>query len=249
MTGLSFGRRLQTKCLDLSRVTLVSATNIDPRRNLRALEVSQVGIQFAEVVLITRLSPLREVKGMRVEVIQDLPVGYDEFSRFMLFELYKHIRTEFALFVHHRAHVVRPQSWTDEFLKYDYVGAPWVPQTHFTNEGLEVRVGNGGFSLRSQRLMRAPSQLNLSFTDNGTGFFHEDGQLCVYHRHELETHGVRFAPVDVAAQFSTEQPVPETVEKPFGFHNNRSAVPKLYFLRNWINRRFQTISEPADGNN
>jgi Protein of unknown function (DUF5672) len=222
--------------LDLSNVTLVSVSGIDPEKNLRALEISRVGIHFGDIVLISRLKPKRSVRGVRVETIVNPNWTYDEFSKFMLFDLFKHIDTEFALFVHHRAHVVRPSSWSDDFLKYDYVGAPWAHQTHFTPAGTEVRVGNGGFSLRSQRLMRAPSELGLDFTDNQTGFFHEDGQLCVYHRQRLEEYGIRFAPVDVAARFATETLVNESVRTPFGYHNSRSAVPLLFHPINLMRR-------------
>lgn len=222
--------------LSLPNVTLVSVSGIDPEKNLRALEISRVGIQFGDVVMISRLRPKRSVDGVRVDPIVNSNWTYDEFSKYMLYELFKHVHTEFALFVHHRAHVVRPHSWSDEFLEYDYIGAPWAPQTHFTSEGTEVRVGNGGFSLRSQRLMRAPSELGLSFTDNGTGYFHEDGQLCVYHRHRLEEHGVRFAPVEVAARFATETAVTESAKKPFGYHNSRSAVPFFFYPLNFAKR-------------
>jgi hypothetical protein len=214
----------------------VSVTGVDPAKNLRALEISRVGLNFADIVLFSRLEPRRKVGGIRVESITNPNWTYDEFSKFMLFELFKHVKTEFALFVHHRAHVLRPKAWTDEFLNYDYVGAPWSASTHFTNERVEVRVGNGGFSLRSQRLMRAPTELNLPFTDNGTGYFHEDGQLCVYHRDQLEKHGIEFPPVEVAAHFSTEVEVPETVRKSFGYHNNRSSVPSLFYVSNRFKR-------------
>lgn len=227
---------------NLNSVSLVSVTGVDPEKNLRALEISRVGLNFAEIVLLSRLEPRRKVDGIRVESITNSNWTYDEFSKFMLFELFKHVRTEFALFVHHRAHVLRPKAWTDEFLNYDYVGAPWSAATHFTNEGVEVRVGNGGFSLRSQRLMRAPTELGLPFTDNGTGYFHEDGQLCVYHRDRLEKHGIRFAPVEVAAQFSTEKKVPERVKKSFGFHNSRSAVPWFFYSRNLASRNRRSLS-------
>ena len=108
--------------------------------------------------------------------------------------------------------------WTEKFLKYDYVGAPWAPNTHFTkNSGTEIRVGNGGFSLRSRKLLRTPTALDIPFSDYGTGFWHEDGFLCVHNREVLELYGIKFAPVEVAAQFSTELTVPETI-KSFGGH-------------------------------
>lgn len=84
--------------------------------------------------------------------------------------------------------------------------------------------------------MRAPTELSLPFTDNGTGYFHEDGQLCVYHRDQLESHGIRFAPVELAARFATESWLEGAVSKPFGYHNTRSAKPFLFETRNKLTR-------------
>jgi hypothetical protein len=225
--------------LHLPSVTLVSVTGIDPRRNLRALEVSRVGIGFAEVLLLSRITPKAIPDAIKFEKIKADLWSYNEFSRFVLYELYKHVHTEFALFVHHGATVLRPNCWSDEFLSYDYIGAPWKPGVHSTDSGREVVVGNGGFSLRSQKLMKAPTDLSLPFTDNGTGFFHEDGQICVYHRDRLEGHGITFAPVEIAAKFATETWRDGAVSKPFGYHNTRSAKPFLFETRNKL-RRLQT---------
>ena len=131
---------------------------------------------------------------------------------------------------------MRPHRWTEEFLNYDYIGAPWEPGLHFTKSGKEVLVGNGGFSLRSQKIMTAPRVLNLPFTDNGTGYFHEDGQLCNYHRERLEEHGIKFAPVDLAAKFSKEICGDKSGVKPFGYHNARIAKPFMFEIRNKIQR-------------
>lgn len=227
---------MKNSFLHLPSVSLVSATGIDPRKNLRALEVSQVGIKFGEVVLLSRIVPSSVPSNIRFEKVMNESGSYDEFSRFILYELFRYINTEFALLVHNRATVLRPGSWIDEFLDYDYVGAPWSPGVHRTPSGKDVLVGNGGFSLRSQKLMKAPTDLSLPFTDNGTGFFHEDGQLCVYHRDRLERHGINFAPVELAAKFATETWHDGAVSQPFGYHNTRSAKPFLFEIRNKLTR-------------
>ena len=225
----------------LRSVTLVSVTGIDPKKNLRALEVSRVGLKFGEVLLLSRFAPKTIPDGIKFEKIKSDLWSYDEFSRFVLYELFKYVQTEFALFVHHRATVLRPKSWSDEFLSYDYIGAPWKPGVHVTKSGKEVVVGNGGFSLRSQKIMRAPTELSLPFTDNGTGYFHEDGQLCNYYRDRLEEHGVMYAPVELAAKFATETWLDGAVDEPFGYHNARSAKPFLFEIRNKL-ARLQTYA-------
>jgi hypothetical protein len=45
----------------------------------------------------------------------------------------------------------------------------------------------------------------------------------VYYRQELEAAGIRFAPADVAARFSHELDVPESVAEPFGFHDYKTT--------------------------
>lgn len=186
--------------LNLKDVTLVAVTDLHIEGTEHALKKSQEGIEFGAV-----------------KFLQPTLGSSDEYSRYVLFELTKHVDTPFALLVQHDGYVTNPEMWTDEFLEYDYIGAPWPPETHYTPRGTEVRVGNGGFSLRSKKLLGAFNELRLKFTDNGTGFFHEDGQICNYYRKTLEDYGIKFAPVELAARFSTELQVPETT-KSFGKH-------------------------------
>lgn len=187
--------------LHLPSVSLLAVTSLHFEETERAIKKSQEGIKFAETIYIT---------DANLE-------SSDEYSRYMLYEAGKRVKTPFALVIQYDGYVLRPDLWTDEFLKYDYVGAPWPPNMHFTDKGVEVRVGNGGFSLRSKKLLGSFNDLDLEFTDNGTGFYHEDGQICNYYRHQLEAYGIKFAPVELAARFSTELRVPETVES-FGGH-------------------------------
>jgi hypothetical protein len=63
--------------------------------------------------------------------------------------VWRKVQTPHFLVVQWDGWVVEPKLWTDEFLKYDYIGAPW-------SEGdvNGYRVGNGGFSLRSVDMAR-----------------------------------------------------------------------------------------------
>lgn len=188
--------------LKLPLVTLVACGSSKYRDSIKeSMNKSSDLVDFADEIL----------------VIDDKIDSSDNYSKFVLFELDKFVKTPFALVVQNDSGVLRPEMWTDEFLKYDYIGAPWTPNTHFTKNGIEVRVGNGGFSLRSKKLLTAFNEYNLPFIDNGTGFFHEDGLICNYYREFLESKGFLFAPVDVAAQFSHEIDCPETVPS-FGYH-------------------------------
>ncbi len=76
---------------------------------------------------------------------------------------------------------------------------------------MDVVVGNGGFSLRSRKLLKALARLP---TVPGVN---EDWTISELHRPALERDfGIRFAPPETAARFSYEQRHPG---KPtFGFH-------------------------------
>ncbi len=219
--------------LQLPNVTAVSVSGISTVGAVKSLELSMRGIDFHQALVISHKPP--ETSNPRITFKQCLPTDLqsqdrtntDDYSKFLLFRLADFIETDYALIVHNDAYVIRPHRWTNEFLKYDYIGPPWAPNVHFTPSGKNVRVGNGGFSLRSKKMLNALNDLHLPFTDGGTGFFHEDGILCVYHRDALETAGLKFAPVELASLFGLEQDCPDSHPTPFGFHNNRNALPTL----------------------
>ena len=98
-----------------------------------------------------------------------------------------------------------PAAWDPAFLDCDYIGAAW----HWHDDGM--RVGNGGFSLRSRRLLDALQDPRI-----GLGGA-EDETICRTFRPLLEReYGIRFADEPLADRFSFEAAYP--VGKPFGFH-------------------------------
>jgi UDP-glucose 4-epimerase len=213
--------------IQLPNVTLfaVACTKVD--ETIYALRKSMEGIKFAEAILITHEKISLDALGIKVYNIDKL--NYKEYNHFVAYKLPPYIKTDYALHVQNDGYILRPEKWDPEFLKYDYIGAPWPPNVHFTNEGVNVRVGNGGFAFRSKKLLNILNELNLPFTDNGTGFFHEDGLLCVYHRRALEDAGIKFAPVEVASRFSHETDCFDSVWKPFGFHGSKLVLPRVFW--------------------
>ena len=97
------------------------------------------------------------------------------------------------------------KSWQDEFLQYDYIGAPWL-----YSDGKDV--GNGGFSLRSKLL-----QIFLA-NDEFIEITHpEDDCICRLYRSYLEKiYGIKFPNDDTADQFAYELRTP--IYDTFGFH-------------------------------
>lgn len=198
-------------------VTLVAVACTKVPETIEVLKKCQEQMSFTRTVLFTH----EDVEVPGVDVVKVEKLDYKGYNGFVAMKLWQYIGTDHVLLVQNDGYITDAAQWSEDFLKYDYIGAPWPVPTdevsYRTPSGKLVRVGNGGFSFRSRKLLRAPTLLGLEFTDKGTGFWHEDGFLCVHHRHELEAHGIKFAPVEVAAQFSTELTVPET-RKSFGGH-------------------------------
>lgn len=221
--------------IQIQNVTLVAISSIKIDETIKALELSMDGINFHEAILISHEKPKNLPDIIRFEQCQPIR-SLDEYSRFMAYDLARFIDSKFALVIQYDGYVVRPRKWNDRFLEYDYIGAPWPPNAHFTKDGTNVRVGNGGFSLRSKKLMDALNELHLPFTDNGTGFYNEDGLICSYYRKNLEDYGVRFAPVEVASLFSHEHDCEDSQPEPFGFHKNTKIIPTFFFFNHWLRK-------------
>ncbi|EQA97234.1 hypothetical protein L286_23185 [Sphingobium sp. HDIP04] len=126
------------------------------------------------------------------------------YSKFILSQLVHYVATSHCLVTQWDGHVLDAARWRAEFLDYDYIGASW-PQFRDGNN-----VGNGGFSLRSRRLMEAC--LNVQFRASHP----EDLAIGRVNRSWLENQGMRFAPHALADLFATERS--GDLGKSFGYH-------------------------------
>ena len=132
----------------------------------------------------------------------------------------QHLETDYALYIQYDGFPVNPKAWTDEFLEYDYIGAPWP---HWP-EGIQV--GNGGFSLRSRKLMELAKDLEPFYDKEHDSYWLEDGMIGIHYRPYLESQGVKFAPVDLAHKFSHEHPFGVKTDS-FGFHDKANVEAYL----------------------
>ncbi len=206
--------------LKLPNVTLVAMATRNVEETLQALFYSSRDIEFGSVRLVSHYTPYGlsdEVEFFKIDKCKSI----DEWSCKIIYELNEYIETEFALLVHADGFVVNPSSWRDEFLEYDYIGAPFpLPPDDFSYRdiyGNIVRVGNS-VSLRSKRLLELPIKLKLPW-EPYHGYFNEDGFICAKNRHIYEFNGMKFAPLDIAKHFSHEAMIPEVKNiKPFVFH-------------------------------
>ena len=194
----------------LPNITLVAVTSVALDATIEALEASMRQADFGEVLLLSdQAPPARADPTISWRQIKRLESRAD-YSRFMLCELADHIPTTHALCVQWDGFVLRGDAWNPRFLDYDYVGAVWP---HF-DDGHNV--GNGGFSLRSRRLLELCRELPFDESQM------EDvviGRLC---RGRLENQGIRFAPEALARSFSYERASPTGRE--FGFHGAFNLV-------------------------
>lgn len=189
--------------LSLPTVTLCAATSVNVAATIRALEASLAQIDFAACKLFTDASVKLDHPGITVVQIARLDSS-PAYSDFLLSQMVDHIETSHCLIAQWDGHVLDAQRWRQEFLDYDYIGARW-PQ--FT-DGHDV--GNGGFSLRSRRLMEACQETEFHVSHP------EDIAIGRINRTWLEGRGLCFAPSALADLFSTERA--GDMSASFGYH-------------------------------
>lgn len=214
------------KNFDLRDITIISVTGINSKKHLSAIKYSCQHINFGHKKLITS----EKIEDSEVEIIKLDKMDYEEYSRFLVYDLGDFIDTTHALIVQSDGYVVNPNQWNKIFLNYDYIGAPWpIPSDDFSYRdpnGNLCRVGNGGFSLRSKKLLKLAKELNLEWKDY-FGFYNEDGFYCCHQRESYEKNGCKFAPIEIASMFSQENIIEENREIiPFGFHGKNNPYYK-----------------------
>lgn len=192
--------------LELPQITLIALTGKDFPSHDEAIKKSCEGIEWGAV-----------------KVIYDYKINsIDAWNKAIVYELHNYVQTPYCMLVHGDGFVVRPDLWREEWLNYSYIGAPWpLPRDSYSYrdpEGNLIRVGNS-VSLRSQSLLRLPSELGLPWREY-YGNTNEDGFICVHNRKILEENGVRFAEIEEARFFSKEHSIPENEGiDTFAFHS------------------------------
>ena len=205
--------------LDLSAITLLCVETRDPALAHFAIQKCTKQASFGKVVLITDLAKLsdrindqtsnqtEDQKVTRlpgVEYVQALPIKTTkDYSDLLLTGLRKYVAGTHVLVIQWDSFILHPELWINDFLQYDYIGAVWPHH-------LDTPVGNGGFSLRSVKLLEALESPAI------TKSHPEDLCICADNKITLENQfGIRFAPAQVAEQFAVER---SEWHPAFGFH-------------------------------
>lgn len=235
--------------IKLDKVTLISLAAINFEKTIDAMIYSQSGIKFADSKLITPVKPSSLPSSIKWEASPPLRLrskGIDDYSKYFIYDIWKHVETEYCLVIQADGYVINPNKWRNDFLEFDYIGAPWpsVKNSYLDPFGNSQRVGNGGFSLRSKKLLETPKFIDIPWDVNKPPYKHmnaeslaEDGNICVHNKHLYQSNGCQFAPVEVAVNFSQELPVPESKGIiPFGFHKylpGRSRLRQFRHSKFW----------------
>lgn len=229
--------------INFDDITLVGVDGVgNDSRVLRSLKYSKQFFPNAKVKFLT--SGDHNSIDDKIEHIKIQKLNYDNFSKFALTDMYKHIDTSFMIYCHGDGFVVNPKAWTDLFLKYDYIGAPWpkynlerssnrwpiVKEAYYASDK-KYFVGNGGFSIRSNKLMKAVSGL---YDDTYFGI-PEDLVIAIIMRKQLEDMGFKFVDdIGIAARFSCEATFVDgyilSSDNSVGFHCGGTHPDKVKLL-------------------
>jgi hypothetical protein len=192
-------------------IDLISVNCTDPTAALCALKYCQKYFKFNKTLLISHENITdTTIDTHTISKLNSL----NEYNDFIL-HLNDYVESDHVLLIQDDGHIVNPDLWTDEFLQYDYIGAPWpsedswisqqyLPQQEYIRKYFPLnRVGNGGFSLRSKKFLKFANQY---LSCDGLG---EDTFLCTRVYNEAIEYGIKFAPFELATQFSYENPCTE----------------------------------------
>lgn len=177
------------------RITILSATTQNVANHVYCQSVTSRCIPHkVKFVMVSPSDKEVPVSTHHYPLLLAPGAKYD-YSNFVYDHLLDYVSTQFVMIVHADGFAEHREHWTDEFLAFDYVGAPWP--IHFN---LRNRVGNGGFSLRSRKLLELVRGYPIPKTLSAA----EDAFICNDLYDYLTENGCKFAPVPLAMRFSCE---------------------------------------------
>jgi hypothetical protein len=241
---------VQSGILDLPDVTLACVDTRDTEQAADALQVCSMHISYGRKLLFGCHRPRSLPRDVEFVPIAKLDIG--SYSEFIVRDLVGFVETSHCLVVQADGMVCNPCCWDPAFLTYDYIGAPWPDSEAWI--GLQPewkqavyrrqiargrgRVGNGGFSLRSRKLLECCAEHDAPVD------VEEDYYICMRELDHFLAEGMVFADVQTAARFSLENPVADCaydLRSCFGFHGIR---PETETLRDVLMREARA-SEPV----
>jgi len=220
---------MRSLMIHLNNVTLLAIDGAgSDTKALPALRYSSASIRFGDTRLLTSNKNIQN-NFCSTHIIEKMNMNY--YNYFCINQLHQYFDTDYVLLVQSDGFILNPHLWQDEFLNYDYIGAAWpehiVKNCMMMSENMVKltknnkslhQVGNGGFTLRSKKLLQETNELY----ENWMFGYPEDVIIGIGMREKLQRQGYKFAPVDLAIKFSCEHsPINGmnfTPEQSFGFH-------------------------------
>ena len=195
--------------LKLHDVTLVMIETREHDLAQLAIEDCERNAEFGDVLIFTDRPAQFLSANRRVFPVPDWSdkLGW---SQCFWYEVPLHVRTSHILGIQWDSWIVDQEMWRDEYLKYDFIGAPWWYKDGFN-------VGNGGFSIRSTKFARFVRKHRDRFPCTTAV---DDDLYCRQYRPLLQDAGFNWAPEPLARNFAFECVRPDPSWRTFGFHGS-----------------------------
>ena len=187
---------------------------------------------FVEEIFIFGTEPISNHSFIRIERIKNI----QDYNYQVLVNLHKHIPDKHVLIYQWDGFPLNPDAWSDEFLNYDYLGAPHQSKKY------NCEFFNGGFSLRSPRLNKEIHDLILQYPELTN--HPEDAIICHLLREKLEARAFNFPSTQIASRFAFEH---LQILNTFGFHgvfNFPALINEEFIIKN-ISELIERVSNPA----
>lgn len=215
-------------------ITIVMIGNSDNDLIRFSIEKTTKTIDCEHVITFTSEKISNDYQ--HIPVISDFT--YYDYNYFCLKNLWAFIQTDYVLIIHPDGMAVNSQYWTDEYLNYDYIGAPWPEKYSWIYP--EERVGNGGFTLRSRKLLYAIRDDQVRIIKGSDRTENEDAVICQnFGQYLKHKHQIKFAPVELANVFSHE--LSNFTGETLGFHGAWNAP--LYFEEDEVEFMIQHLKK------
>lgn len=212
-------------------ITLVAVTSYAFELTKRAIQRTLETLPCREVLVMCNKNIFPDGRWIEIN-----PITIEEYNTIMFKHLWPYIKTDHVLVVQFDGMAVNPEFWDDDFLNFDYIGAVW-PWPHHPPE---YKVGNGGFSLRSRRLINMLKDKEV--VEHRDLPPYEDLYIGVHYKDHLVSRGIKIADIRTASRFSHEH-FPDKKDS-FGFHgvfnvpyylSEQETEDFISLMPNWTN--------------
>lgn len=186
---------------NLPNVDLALIDCANPEKALAVISHCSKMFNFGNVKLFTHveLDVPDHIQLIKIENIDSI----EKYSDFCL-TLNDYISNEYVLLIQIDGFILNPEKWDDNFLNYDFIGAPFPLLDGEPND-----IGNGGFCLRSKFFLEYASKFQ---TTHGIP---EDRFLIQNNYDKAIEYGIILPTTEAAFKFSVENYLPHYPVKDF----------------------------------